>query len=411
LRTRVAVASAASASQLGLPSLRSRIWPGPVSDPRPPRRKYGVHLLLHDGAGHWPLDAWREHVHHARLLVGESGYVVQLVRLDNLSPFRWQFFLNLCRDEHVTPILRLATVYDRVNHWWEAPPKDPDGLGYAEVAERYRVFLEALTWPTPERYVIVANEPNRGDEWSNQPSAAEYARFLVDVSRALRPLGVTVLGPSLDMYCPHSNGLPIDGYRYIDAETFLDEMAAAVPDVFAAINVWSSHAYPMDAFRLDPSRQAFQIDYANGARNPRGQNPPAGIHNRGVNSYRWEIWKVRQYIGARAESIPIMVTETGWRHRSTQDPDARDSAQAEVPDDLLAAYVDLAYHGNRGRYPDLPESGWTPWNDDARVTAAVIFALGGNPPDWGHTNWVLLDRRGSIQGVYPFFERMSEWTR
>jgi hypothetical protein len=374
-------------------------------------RKYGVHLLLNDGVGHWPASVWPEHVAYARQLVGEGGYVVQLVRLDDLDPARWQFFLDLCDQQHVIPILRLATVYDRVNKFWESPPKDPDGTRYTKVAGRYRDLLARLRWPTERRYVIVGNEPNRGDEWSNRPSAAEYARFLTDVSAALRPIGVTVLGPSLDMYTPNTNGQLVAGYRYLDAETYIDEMAAAVPDVFSAIDVWSAHAYPLDAFRFDPSRQTFKIDYLNGASNARHAEPPAGIYNRGVNSYRWELWKVRQYIGARADSLSVMVTETGWRHASTQQFAARDLAQAELSDDRLATFVDLAYHGNRGRYPDLPDAGWTPWNDDPRVLGAVIFALGGYPLDWGHTNWVLVDRHGSITGVYPFFERMSLWTK
>ena len=36
-----------------------------------------------------------------------------------------------------------------------------------------------------EHYVIVGNEPNRGDEWSDQPNPAEYARYLRDVGNAL----------------------------------------------------------------------------------------------------------------------------------------------------------------------------------------------------------------------------------
>jgi hypothetical protein len=374
-------------------------------------RKYGIHLLLNDGAGHWQTRVWPEHVSHARRLVGEGGYAVQLVRLDDLDPARWQFFMDLCGQEHVIPILRLATIYDRVNKFWEAPPKDTDGTRYTEVAGRYRDLLAQLRWPTETRYVIIGNEPNRGDEWSNRPDAAEYAQFLVDTSAALRSIGATVLGPSLDMYTPHTNGQLVAGYRYVDAETFIDEMAAAVPDTFASIDVWSSHAYPLDAFRYDPSRQTYKVDYLNGAANPRHVEPPAGVYNRGVNSYEWELWKVRQYLGTRTDSLPVMVTETGWRHASTQHFAARDSAQAELSDERLATFVDLAYHGNRGRYADLPDSGWTPWNDDARVLGAVIFALGGYPLDWGHTNWVLVDRRGSITGTYPFFERMSLWAR
>jgi hypothetical protein len=364
-------------------------------------QKYGIHLLLDDGRKHWLPDVWPEHLHAARQIVGQGGYVIQLIRLDDLDVDRWQFFLDLCAQEQLVPIIRLATPFDHDRKWWEAPPKDAGGQGYTEAAGRYRDFLAQLRWPASQRYAIVHNEPNRGDEWSDQPNPAEYAQFLLDVGQALHTIGFTVLAPALDLYAPHSNGQPIAGYRYIDAETFLDEMAAAVPEAFDQIDIWASHAYPLDPFRFDPSRQEFRIDYAHGAANPRHLEPPEGIFNRGVNSYRWELWKLEQIIGPRAATLPVMITESGWRHAPTQDPAARDSVHAELSFETQSAYLDLAFRGNNDRYPDLPTTGWMPWNKDPQVLAVVLFALGGFPKDWGHTNWVTLDHQGSITGFYP----------
>ena len=363
--------------------------------------KYGIHLLLDDGRNHWPQEVWSQHVQAARSILGEGGYVVQLIRLDDLDVARWQLFLDLCAQEGLTPIIRLAGEFDHEKKWWIAPPIDADGQGYSQVAAQVGGFFGQLRWPAGPRHVIVGNEPNRGDEWSNQPDPAQYARYLIDVSAALRSVGISVLGPALDLYAPHSSGQLLFGHRYIDAETFLDEMFAAEPGVFDAIDVWAAHAYPLDPFRFDPSRQVFQIDYANGASNPRHLEPPPGIHNRGVNSYRWELWKLEQLIGARARSLPVLITESGWRHAESQDPQARDDVHAEVSFETMSAYLDLAFHGNRGRYPDLPESGWTPWDDDPRLLGVVLFALGGYPPEWGHTNWVLVGEQGQITGFYP----------
>ncbi len=393
---------------------RPTIAPSTV-DPAQPRRKYGIHLLLDDDGRypdpvHWSPTVWPEHLAYARKLVGEGGLVQEVIRFDDLNVGKWQQFLDLCAREGLVPIIRLASTYDHDRLMWNAPPTNPDGRGYTEVARRYRDFLAQLHWPTPTRYVIVGNEPNRGDEWGNHPDPAAYARFLVDVGAALHEAGATVLAPSLDNYAPNSNGQPINGYRYLDAETFLDEMAAANPAAFAVIDVWSAHCYPLGPFVADPSKQVFQIDYAFGASNPHHQAPPPGIFNRGVNSYRWDLWKVAPYLGERASSIPVMITETGWRHRGSQDPRAKDSANASVPDDLLSAYVDLSFHGNNGRYPDLPATGWTPWNEDARVLGVVLFALDGYPRDWGHTNWLELDQQGKVVGTYPAFRAMSQWT-
>jgi hypothetical protein len=365
-----------------------------------PDHKYGIHLLLDDDRDHWLPEVWPQHLQAAGHLVGDGGYVIQLIRLDDLDVARWQYFMDLCAEQHLIPIVRLAGAFDHVNKWWIAPPQDADGLGYTEVAARIRDFLAGLRWPAEPRYAIVGNEPNRGDEWSNRPDPAEYARFLLDVGEALHSIGVQVLGPALDLYAPHTNGQLIGQYRYIDAESFLDGMAAAEPRAFDVIDIWAAHAYPLDPFRFDPSRQTFQIDYAHGATNPDHLDPPDGIYNRGVNSYRWELWKASQIAGSRFSQIPVFITETGWRHAPTQDPDARDSVHAEISIDTQSTYLDLAFNGNDGRYPDLPETGWTPWNDDPQVVGVVLFALGGYPKDWGHTNWVLLDQKGQVIDTY-----------
>jgi hypothetical protein len=366
-----------------------------------PASKYGIHLLLDDGRKHWLPEVWPQHVAAARQIVGEGGYVVQLIRLDDLDVARWQFFMDLCAAERLVPIIRLATPFDHDRKWWEAPPTDPDGVRYTHAARQFRDFLAQLRWPAEPRYAIVHNEPNRGDEWSNRPDPGAYARYLHDVGSALDEIGVTVLGPALDLYAPHSNGHPINGYVYIDAESFLDGMAAAEPRAFDVIDVWASHAYPLDPFRFDPSRQIFQIDYANGASNPAHLEPPAGIHNRGVNSYRWELWKVAQIAGPAAADRPVMITESGWRHAPSQDADAADHVHAEISFETMSTYLDLAFNGNGGRHPDLPETGWTPWNDDVQVTGVVLFALGGYPPVWGHTNWVTVNDQGEVTGFYP----------
>jgi hypothetical protein len=379
-----------------LPSLQPELPPSSRGG-----HKVGIQVLLDDGRNHWPERVWPQHLQAARQIVGEGGYVLQLIRLDDLDVRRWQFFLDLCAQQHLVPIIRLAPMYDFEHHWWMAPPKDPTREGYTKVAQQYYDFFSQLRWPDSPHYVIVGNEPNRGDEWSNQPNPAEYARFLLDVSDALHDLGITILGPALDMYAPNSNGQLIGAYRYVDAESFLDGMLAAHPQIREAIDVWASHAYPLDPFRLDPSQQVFQIDYANGATNSQHVQPPDGIANRGINSYRWELWKLAQVLGPQAASLPVMITETGWRHAPSQDPEASDHVHAEVSFETQSAYLDLAFHGNHGRYPDLPETGWTPWDDDPQILGVVLFALGGLPAEWGHTNWVVLDGQGQITGLYP----------
>lgn len=352
----------------------------------PPQNKQGVHLLLDDGRQQWPIEIWRAHMVAARELVGSGGYVTQLITLDDLDVAKWQTFMDLCAELELIPIIRLATTFDQASNWWTAPAEEPNGR-FTTVATHYTAFLTALDWPAATKIVVVGNEPNHGNEWSGRPDPVAYARLLVDVSQALKTADSTffVLNAGLDTFSPHTGSQPFfDGFYYIDAESFMDEMVAAEPDVFTHIDGWSSHPYPLGAFVAPPWEQAFQIDWLNDAHNPRHLSPPVGVYNRGINGYEWELWKLAQY---GVPHLPVYITETGWRHTEPPYPSRK----------LAAIYLDLAWFGNaNGRYPDFPRTGWTPWQDDWRVAAVTPFALNGHPREWHHTSWLKLDQNGTI---------------
>ena len=378
----------------------------PLSNPRP--GKLGIHLLLEDLKKHWQQSLWPDHLKYARDLVGDWGFVVALVRLDDLDPDKWQFFFDQCRRLHLTPIIRFATFYDNEHKWWAAPIRDNEKPGgYFTVAEQYRDFLDHLTWPTPLHYVIIGNEPNRGDEWENQPNGEAYAHFLGDVATRLHDNDpkIVVLNGALDLYAPNTNGQPFsDGYRYVDADTFMDQMAGWDKDIFKKIQIWNSHAYPTGPFRDPPDRQQMLFDYINGAHSNRTAPWPAGLFNRGVNSYAWELNKVQELGGP---PLPVLITETGWRHRESTSPDALDAGQADDSAQQVADYLEMAFVGNT-HFSQYARSGWTPWLSDPRVLAVIPFALDGYPGDWGHSNWLVLDENGSVQGVYPQYTRMVQ---
>ncbi len=376
----------------------------PPASPRPlnppSTNKLGVHLLLDDGRNTWPVALWPEHLRAARRVIGEWGYVTALVRLDDLDLPRWQEFMDRCADLHLTPILRLATTFDRPVGYWNTPPADSSG-GYAGTARRYASFVAGLRWPTADHLVVVGNEPNHGGEWGGRPDPAAYVRFLVEVAAALHTAdpGARVLNAGFDPYAPHTNGLPLaDGSVTMDEESFLDGMVAARPDVFRHIDAWASHSYPLGPFTRPPWEQAYGVDMLNGASNPRHADPPAGIANRGVNGYEWELWKLSTY---GAGPLPVLITETGWRHAETA-VDSVDNAPLPLPDaSTAAAYLDLTLRGNHGSRPGWPENGWTPWLADPRVVAITPFALDGSPAEWGHSNWLILNPQGAILGDYP----------
>ncbi len=380
--------------------------PSPTHTPDPSTAKLGIHLLLDDGRNAWPVDLWPEHLAYARQAVGDWGYVTELIRESDLDTARWQVFMDLCGNLHLTPILRLATTYDGIAGWWNAPSPDPDG-SYAAIAGRYAAFISGLDWPTGAHYVIVGNEPNHGNEWSGRPDPAGYGRFLIAVADAIHGVdpGARILNAGFDPYTPHTGNVPfVDGLLYMDEETFLDEMVQANPDVFSHLDLWASHSYPTGPLTNGPWQQTFRIDMINGAANPAHIAPPPGIFNRGVNGYEWELFLLSTF---GAPSLPVMITETGWRHAETSDLNATDDSRPLPDATTVAEYLDLTLRGNHGRYPAYPEEGWIPWLADPRVVAVTPFALDGHPSEWGHTNWLALDHDGTILATYAPFDVLT----
>lgn len=368
--------------------------------------KLGIHMLIDDGRNAWPTTLWPEHLTYARRLVGDWGYVTELIRFDDLNTERWQYFMDLCAGRHLTPIIRLATTYNTAYGWWESPEPDLDG-SYLTIANLYADFLSSLHWPSSDHYVIVGNEPNHGNEWGGRPDPAAYAGFLIAVADAVHSADpqARILNAGLDPYTPHTGSVPfIDGLFYMDEETFLDEMHRTHPDVFTRLDLWASHAYPTGPLTEGPWQQTYQVDMINDASNPYAVSPPAGVVNRGINGYVWELFKLSTY---GVDALPVMITETGWRHAETTDPTATDNGRSLPDAATVAQYFDLALHGNDGRYPDAPETGWTPWLEDPRVVAVTPFALNGYPPEWGHTNWLALNNDGTVTGVYASFELLA----
>ena len=374
--------------------------PAPGETPTPPPapaaiNKRGVHLLLDDGDTRFPEAVWEQHIVWTARLTGSGGYAVQLVRSNDLRPASWQHMVDLMDREGVIPIIRLATFKSSDGQWWTAPTPDPDGLGYKSEADRYRRFFDAIDWHSDTVLVTVANEVNRPDEWGGAPNPAAYARFLRDVTEALRRVSsvkVLVLNGALDSYAPSAS---FGNTFSLDSELFMEGMAAEVPDIFERLDGWASHAYPLGPFGEHPGKQAFKIDDVRPNAKAR-RLPPPEIKNRGVNGYEWELWTLQQ-LGVTRE-LSVYITESGWRHTASQ-ATSRDKDFAVVGDTRFADLVQLAYDGpSDGSPPD----GWIPWNADSRVKAVALFALAGRPDHWGHTNLLLTDNSGHIQGAYGF---------
>ncbi len=65
--------------------------------------------------------------------------------------------------------------------------------------------------------------------------------------------------------------------------------------------------------------------------------------NRGVNSYRWELFQLAGF-GVKRQ-FRVFVTETGWRHRASQTRSG-DEQGATIGGEQVAEYIRLAFEGD-----------------------------------------------------------------
>ncbi len=361
--------------------------------------KMGVHLLLDDGRNNWDTALWDSHLSYAAQISSPGGIAVQVIRSDDLDPARWQVFMDLAAEYELSPVLRLATNFDFDNGWWTAPERDADG-SYSGWAQQYADFINAMDWQGAEKRVILLNETNNGHEWGGVPNPEDYANFIVDVSAVLREQveDIVILNGAFDLNLPDTNGqfFPGTSVVLINADNYINRMEAAQPGIFETFDIWNSHPYPLD-IRQHPNEQLYRFDVMNGAVDT-AIAPPDGIYNRGINGYEWELWKLEQ-LGYDA-SLPVMITETGWRHSEAIDPESADSAPDYPSPEQVADYFQLALSGGE-------DVTFTPWLVDERIIGIAPFALNGVPHEWSHTNLIQVTAEGEVTGTYAHFEALT----
>jgi hypothetical protein len=233
-----------------------------------PNNKIGIHILF------------TTEIPQAAKLInsngGDWGYVTIPLQSNDRDLKKWQQFMAQCRKYHIIPIVRLATEGDYLNTTvWRKPQ-------LADVVDAAK-FLDSLSWPTKNRYVIIYNEVNRGDEWGGAVEPSEYASllsFAVTVFKSKNP-DYFIISAGLDNAAPNQAKLYMNQYEY------LRQMNRAVPGIFNQIDGLASHSYP----------------------NPGFSQPPIKESSTGVNSFKYERALAKQLNG---KELPVFITETGW---------------------------------------------------------------------------------------------------
>lgn len=230
--------------------------------------KFGIHILF------------ISELENASQLInssgGDWGYVTIPIQVGDKDIEKWQNFMNEAKERHIIPIMRLASenYYFETRVWKK--PSEEDILDFAN-------FLNSLDWPVKNRYIIVFNEVNRGDEWQGLPDPAEYAQMLAYAVTAFKSLNEDffIISSGLDNAAPNESGKYMNEYDYMAA------MDNAVPGIFGLVDGLGSHSYPNPGFR--------QMPYI--------------LTSQSIYSFNFEKNTAYRLSG---KNLPVFITETGW---------------------------------------------------------------------------------------------------
>ncbi|MEK7572194.1 MAG: hypothetical protein AAB553_08040 [Patescibacteria group bacterium] len=273
-----------------------------------PNNKFGIHILFDS-----ELPQAAQLVNSTN---GDWGYVLIPIQAPDKNLQKWQTFMDKAKELHLIPILRLSTEGDYFNTSVWRKPKQEDIIDFAN-------FLNSLDWPTRNKYVIVFNEVNRGDEWGGNANPKEYAELLSFATTVFKSKDQDffIIGSGMD------NAAPNQGTKYMNQYDYLKDMHDAVPGIFNQVDGFSSHSYPNPAFAQPPGKES----------------------NMGTGSFIHERELIRTMSN---KQLPIFITETGWDGEV-------------ISDEKRAEYYKTAFE--------------TVWNDPQIVTVMpfILQAAGG----------------------------------
>lgn len=230
--------------------------------------KFGIHILFPD-----ELNKAADLINSSG---GDWGYVTIPIKASDKNIDKWQKFMDDCKKYHLIPLIRLATDGDFFNQSAWSKPTDGDIMDFAN-------FLNSLSWPTQNRYIIIYNEPNRADEWGGAPSSSEYAEILDYAAQEFKSVNPDffVISAGLDNASVNDpKGQSINEF------TYMSQMDDAVPGIFSKIDGLGSHSYP----------------------NPGFSAPPSALRE-GIDSFYYQNTLVYSLTG---KELPVFITETGW---------------------------------------------------------------------------------------------------
>ena len=275
-----------------------------------PNNKYGIHILF------------PEELNEASNLInssgGDWGYVTIPIRASDKNLEKWQKFMDDSKKYHIIPIIRIATEGDYfIKASWEKP-NNYYAIDFAN-------FLSSLDWPTKNRYVIIFNETNRGDEWGGAPSASEYADILNNAVNAFKQRSdkFFIIMGGLDNASVNAQGVSVNQFNY------MREMNQAVPGIFEKIDGLAVHSYPNPAFA----------------------SPPSYLGTNSIYSFNYQQDLIKEFTG---KTLPIFITETGWSSDTVselkQTQYYKEAFESVWNDKNIVAVTPFVFHAEEGPF-------------------------------------------------------------
>ena len=297
-----------------------------------PNNKFGVHILFPS-----ELQKARELVNSSG---GDWGYVTIPIQSGDKNIEKWQKFMDDAGRLHLIPIIRIATENYHFNTIVWRKPSEADVLDFAN-------FLNSLNWPVKNRYIIIFNEVNRGDEWEGIPNPSEYAEILSYSTKIFKSLNPDffIISGGLDNAAAN---IPTKFFNQYD---FMVGMDKHIPGIFNQIDGLGSHSYP----------------------NPGFSQAPWEITDKSISSFKFEKNLAFELSG---KNLPVFITETGW---------SRD----KIEENKIASYYVYAFE--------------TVWSDDNIVAVTPFILQAGAGP---FSQFTILNENGDLNEVSKTLQKI-----
>jgi len=323
-----------------------------------PNNKYGIHLAQPH------LEEFPKIKEMVNTNGGDWGYVTLVIQENDRKSEKWQEVFDRLRENHLIPIIRIATQPEGEN--WRRPDE--------KEADDWVNFLNSLNWVVKNRYVILFNEVNHGAEWGGEADPQNYAETVVTYAEKLKKKNPDffIMLAGLDASAPQSPP------NYYEEETFLREVFKSDLEnclelrnscLEFLIDGISSHSYPNPGFSGSP------YDFGRGT----------------IRTYQWEIELFRELTG---KNLPVFITETGWKRIYNSEFRIQNYEEDRVAQDFKIAYENV-------------------WGPDDRVRAVTPFVYDYQDEPFLGFSWKLPSAEASEEqrNFYPQYYLVQSLTK